>query len=608
MKKYFSYLFVWLLTAFCACQNNDFEGYNNANEVIVTANIASSTNTRVTLTPTVNDEGNPIVKVAWKSDGESFRVRGANENMVLGDYQTFTQLADNKFSGMLPETTNQNYWATYPANDNVWATNSPFLPVSYNEDLFTTQNGKLSEERTVMYVWTVANEEVPKFNFDHLTTLLKPNFKIGEEELTANVISSIIFKDMLIESGNADFKIDCTSHQEGDEIYVYLPEVGFSAYGNSEYIDIYKSIIDVVVNTKDGKIYEGRINIPLNVILDAGKLYTATISLDLSPYFWTNEVAASQEVVGSGSSESPYLISTAADLQWFVENVATKNGEESISKDMYYKLMHDLVISSSVDKPWIAIGDEYTKFQGIFDGNEYTISGSLVSAYSGNNSFGDDVNFGFFGYLGEFATVKNLHLNLNVKGGNTKNERRSAEHSNTGILAGMNGGLITDCMIQGVVQGGRATEDVNISHTGGVVGYNLKDMKNCINRATVNGGIGTNCHTGGIAGRFGDYYNQNGLMNNCINYGTVTGGDIWGSDTGGTGGITGYRHYYGTMEKCINNGSITAASGNSDTGGVVGRLDQAPSICSCNIDNSNSGLPIIGTEGEGKRPIECVCE
>ena len=603
--KRFSYLLVSVLTTFCACQNNDFEEYSNSNEVVVTANIASSTNTRVALTPTTNDEGNPIVKVEWNDNGESFRVYGANENMVLTDHQTFTQVAENRFSGTLPETSNQNYWATYPANDNVWATNSPFLPVSYNDNLFTTQNGKLSEEKTVMFVWTIATEEIPNFNFEHLTTLLKPNFKIGEEALTANAISSIVFKDMLIEDGNTDFNIDCTSHQEGDEIYVYLPADGGFGYGNSEYDELsYKNFIDVVVNTKNGKIYEGRINIPSNMFLETGKLYTATISLELSPYCWTYEVEASQEVSGSGSSESPYLISTAADLQWLVENVATNNNDESISKGMYYKLMHDLVICSSEDNPWTAIGDEYTKFQGIFDGNEHTISGSLVSAYT-VNSYGDDVNFGLFGYLGESAIVKNLHLNLNVKGGNTKNDRRSPEHSTTGVLAGCNYGLITDCTTKGLVQGGNATADVNISHTGGVVGFNQNKMVNCTNYATVKGGQGTTCYTGGIAGRFGEQYAQNGSMDNCINHGTVIGGNIGGSEAGGTGGITGYRHYYGTMKACVNNGSITAASGNSYTGGVVGRLDQDPSICSCNKDNSNSGLPIIGS---GQDPIECEHE
>ena len=121
------------------------------------------------------------------------------------------------------------------------------------------------------------------FDFEHLTTLLMPRFRIrGESQnLPANKIASITFKDMFVPDGTADFNIDCSSHNEGDDIYVYLPETENGRYGYEEYgFGHYKSTIEIIVSTTDAKTYEGSLTIPNGTILESGKLYTANFWLD----------------------------------------------------------------------------------------------------------------------------------------------------------------------------------------------------------------------------------------------------------------------------------------------------------------------------------------
>ena len=290
MKKIIFSIFTLALATMVGCQKSEDPEISKGKQVTVTATIAGAGDSRVALTPSTDGEDNPIVNVAWKDSGESFRVCGASDDMnSTTAYQTFTQISGNKFSGELPETNDYNfYYATYPASDLITGSTDPILPVRYDKSIFTSQTGKLSEDKTVMFVWTIIDGSI-NFNFSHLTTLLKPSFKIGDELITADKINTITFKDMQTMGGDADFNIDCTSHAAGDGIYVYIPNHYDCQYGNPTYNpEDYKKSIDIIVKTDDDKTYEGAINIPSGVILNAGKLYTATVSL--TPVVSTNVI------------------------------------------------------------------------------------------------------------------------------------------------------------------------------------------------------------------------------------------------------------------------------------------------------------------------------
>lgn len=288
MKKIIFSIFTLALATMVGCQKSEAPEISKGKQVTVTATIAGAGDSRVALTPSTDGEGNPIVKVAWKDSGESFRVLDSS----TGQSEIFTQTESNNFSGTFPESQYNEYSASYPVSNKI----TPGYGMTesyptYDVTLFTEQDGKLSEERTVMSGYYHKNNNT--FEFRHLTILLCPKFKVGDDIIPTENIKNILFKDMLINQTTADFNIDCTSLQSGDNIYVYLPNNHWNKmYGNNPgYEYRYKTSIEMIVKTDDAKTYEGVINIkynPSQVYLLNGKLYTATVSL--TPVVSTNVI------------------------------------------------------------------------------------------------------------------------------------------------------------------------------------------------------------------------------------------------------------------------------------------------------------------------------
>lgn len=288
MKKIIFSIFTLALATMVGCQKSEAPEISKGKQVTVTATIAGAGDSRVALTPSTDGEGNPIVKVAWKDNGESFRVLDSS----TGQSEIFTQTESNNFSGTFPESQYNEYSASYPVSNKI----TPGYGMTesyptYDVTLFTEQDGKLSEERTVMSGYYHKNNNT--FEFRHLTILLCPKFKVGDDIIPTENIKNILFKDMLINQTTADFNIDCTSLQSGDNIYVYLPNNHWNKmYGNNPgYEYRYKTSIEMIVKTDDAKTYEGVINIkynPSQVYLLNGKLYTATVSL--TPVVSTNVI------------------------------------------------------------------------------------------------------------------------------------------------------------------------------------------------------------------------------------------------------------------------------------------------------------------------------
>ena len=284
MKNFTLYLLLLVGVLFAACQKSEIVESNLVGEQItLSASIDNGNASRVALTPSTDTYGNPIVKVDWKAGNESFRMWGDNDT-----YEIFTQVGStNQFSGTLPQSEYGYYWMTYPADERiVYGNGYSMIPITYDESLFTTQNGTLSEERTVMYGSFVPNNGT-NISFSHATFLLKPGFKVGETALSAAAIRQITCKDMLMKDGTVDFVINCSSHQAEDGIYIYVPNCEEKEYANDPEQHQYgflKNTIEMVVITRDGKRYEGTITIPTDKWLLSGKLYTATVQLtDVTP-------------------------------------------------------------------------------------------------------------------------------------------------------------------------------------------------------------------------------------------------------------------------------------------------------------------------------------
>ena len=265
---------------------------------------------------------------------------------------------------------------------------------------------------------------------------------------------------------------------------------------------------------------------------------------------------------GDGTQNNPYLIANAQHLKKLVDDV--NGGNECLQT--YFKLMTDIEVTAD---EWIPIGygrDYHIRpcFDGNFDGNGHTISGTLKS---------DKYRvFGFFGNLDRNARISNLTIAANVK--NVTGDSNT-EGSLTGGIAGNNGGEINNCTNTSTVTGGTNTNLV--ACTGGIAGSNSNSIINCTvsaNGMVIGGGGGAN-FTGGIAGV--NWGGRNGNITNCTNNATV-------SASYSVGGLVG--HNDGEIHTSLNTGNITGADyyGNNFTGGLAGgnyKIDYTPHLYSC---------------------------
>jgi hypothetical protein len=219
---------------------------------------------------------------------------------------------------------------------------------------------------------------------------------------------------------------------------------------------------------------------------------------------------------GSGTAEDPYQIATAADL------IAL--GEAPNDYDEHFLLTADIDLDPNLDggkvfdKAVIAPDtDPYdwhpfegplftgVPFTGAFDGNGHAISNLTI--IGGNY-------LGLFGQLG--ATTNVSHLGL-----------VAVEVSGTGDFVG------------------------------GLVGHNRGGS---LARSHSSGAVGGRGYVGGLVGRIGDYYaDEGGDVTECWSAGVVSGDYCIGGLAGGSS--------YGPITNCYSSGSV---SGGSSVGGLVG--------------------------------------
>ena len=147
---------------------------------------------------------------------------------------------------------------------------------------------------------------------------------------------------------------------------------------------------------------------------------------------WGWAQTASQPSEGDGSTGNPYIITKAAELAWFRNEV--NGGQYSICAKIADNV--EVIDMSTVchaadksqnleEKSWVPIGNRnIIKYRGTFDGNGKTITNLYINASQTSQN-----NMGLFGYTYQ-STIKNLTFeNANVT--NTQ--------SNTGILVGKAG-------------------------------------------------------------------------------------------------------------------------------------------------------------------------
>lgn len=302
-------------------------------------------------------------------------------------------------------------------------------------------------------------------------------------------------------------------------------------------------------------------------------------------------------------SDGYYLINDAEDLYAFRDLV--NSGEYDVNA----KLTADIVLNEGVlDEngdlnegtftQWHPIGDrndymdstgseggranDNNTFQGIFDGQNYTIYG-LYYYVTGNDR--DDTGIGLFGTL-DGGTVKNViikdsyfetcYTSAFICGYSLKGIIDNCdvyatiigEYESAGICGIAKKGYtdIKECDFYGKVTG--------TSRVGGICGsFGIGSIKYCNNYGSITGSNSV----AGIAGGAGNY-DQSTPIKGCGNYGEINANS--GSSYNYTGGICGFANDV-FFEDCINVGNIHSVSTDSfiEVGGIVGYGDGGIKNC-----------------------------
>jgi hypothetical protein len=226
---------------------------------------------------------------------------------------------------------------------------------------------------------------------------------------------------------------------------------------------------------------------------------------------------------GSGTSSSPYLISTAAD----VNELSITSGDWVSGK--YFKMTNDINLPTDVN--YITpIGNSNIMFQGTFDGNHYAIR---------------NLNQCGVMHMGLFGKSNSAIINLGIEDANIVSSS-SYGLSYSGILTGKNySGYIANCYSTGKISGAGD----KFWYVGGLVGESSGSIIESYSTADVTGSGNTRLwYVGGLVGA------SNPIIIKSYSTGSVT---VSGNSTvmyvGGLVGIVGVM-----MEESYSTASVSA--------------------------------------------------
>lgn len=262
---------------------------------------------------------------------------------------------------------------------------------------------------------------------------------------------------------------------------------------------------------------------------------------------WGGAWAQTQPSEGDGSSEHPFLITTAEELKWYASYVNGESGDNVVHNTACAQLVKDIDLSTVCGEGkgnWTPIAkygiykyDSEYHFDGVFDGNGHTISNLYINDENGSK-------LGLFGYIKPTASsapasVKNLKMyNVQIVG-----------REYIAAVSGSGSGVTFENIE--VISGSIAGTSI-ISGISSCVG----NAKNCINRADV---TASRMYAAGII----DYI---GKVSNCSNYGKITAG------TGLAGGIVSRGDGFAKLTDCANYGDIEITQPVANDCGVGGLL------------------------------------
>ncbi len=292
---------------------------------------------------------------------------------------------------------------------------------------------------------------------------------------------------------------------------------------------------------------------------------------------------------GNGTSETPFLISTAEDFKAI--------GESPADWGKRFKLTQDIDLSGFSETnlhmigKWAALGSlQNQPFWGIFDGNGKTIANFHYRNMSAE-------------YVGLFQHVTGEIRDLKLAGAIVTGNKLG-----TGALVGcLEKGAVLRCSavnarasgdtavgtLVGAVEGGGAVHTSfsdgavsGIRYVGGLVGQvGLGTVARSYSKARVTG-------TESIGGLVGVTSREESIVDSCYARGEVKGSSY-------VGGLVG-QVVAGRVWRCYATGKVT---GNSAAGGLVGYQRVLAQVLGCLWDKDSSGQT-ISVGGTGKATAE----
>ena len=258
---------------------------------------------------------------------------------------------------------------------------------------------------------------------------------------------------------------------------------------------------------------------------------------------WGWAQTASPPAEGNGSTDHPYIITKAAELAWFRDQVNGGNIKicAKIANDV--EVIDMSTVCHAADKSqnleevsWEPIGNTTNRYMGTFNGNNKTITNLYINA---NQEYS-----GLFGYT-FISTIKNLtFVNANV--------------TNTGVFTGILVGYANTSTLQNIKISNTCQMKGGEDYTGGIAGKLLDgNAYNCVNYATVQG-------IEDVGGLFGFFAGTGNSITACANYGKVT------ASSQIAGGLVG-DFYSGTIQDCANYGDV---KGTERVAGMAGFVDK----------------------------------
>lgn len=263
-------------------------------------------------------------------------------------------------------------------------------------------------------------------------------------------------------------------------------------------------------------------------ILSNPKKVQAESTIDV----WDGTIATSF-AGGNGTYNSPYIISTAAQLAYLAQQV---NAGSITAEETYIVLNKDIdlggidTLGNGIDsRKWTPIGtDGSHNLKGYFDGAGHTIKGLYINSTEnyqglfGWTKYAEIENLTVEGivtgnqYIGGIAgfvgSVKNCISNVEVTGDyyvggisgegssatNCCNMRKVTGRRTCGGIFGYGSSCLT-CYNNAVIVGASNNPDVNPIQIGGITGYNQGMIKDCYNLAKPQFDAAE--YIGGISGR-----------------------------------------------------------------------------------------------------------